>query len=230
MFRGKSIALRALAKRVTAANNSHGGARPSSVILNSSEILPQLDKQLGRTRPPAVEYLFVEPYTLTFSFKSFFATLFSNKNNNNNHKASDTSYNPYGHAAIRYTISTGEQFVMNIVGNTSKENYRMVNFMEPEGYLFGDPHIYEALGNEQGGVHLRSIIGIRVEEWPQELIDEMHTYYMQLQRESTPQATTNNTSTNNATNNNNNNNNNANNQQQQQQQQRATFSILWGPL
>ncbi|KAL0486673.1 hypothetical protein AKO1_001655 [Acrasis kona] len=149
--------------------------RPSSRALkevtNKGTILKEINSILNVKRSPAIEYLYVEP-AITFSLSN----------------AKHSSSNPYGHAAIRYRIpnTNEESVVMNIVGKGGK----MVHFLKPEDYLFGDPIVFtETEGNEQGGIYNRHMIGFRVEEWPDELLQEMHNYYQDLsQRDTTKDA------------------------------------------
>ncbi|KAG2373702.1 hypothetical protein C9374_011791 [Naegleria lovaniensis] len=133
-------------------------------VANKNTALQEIDALLGRQKPPAFEYIYVEPSIFT-------NPVFWN---------SDSSVNPYGHAAIRYTNpETGKSMVMNIVG---KPGHRMVNFIPAEEYLFGHPSKCSIEdGNEQGGIYCRTMIGFRFEEWPQEYITAMHNYYQNVQ-------------------------------------------------
>lgn len=57
----------------------------------------------------------------------------------------------------------------------------MVNFIPAEEYLFGDPDKCSIeVGNEQGGIYSRTMIGFRFEEWPQDYITTMHHYYQNV--------------------------------------------------
>lgn len=143
MFARKNHHLFSFAKRVIPAEMLHGNkASKPSVITNTNSIFPLIDSACKVQKPPALEYIFVEPYTTRFSLKSLATTALGHS------KEVNTSYNPYGHAAIRYTLHDKE-YVMNIVGNPSAK--KMVNFMKPEEYLFPlDPLTCEATGNEQG--------------------------------------------------------------------------------
>jgi hypothetical protein len=136
------------------------GAAGGSEISNKASVLAEIDRALGVNKPPAVEYIFVEPYAdfgLPFSTYGF-------------------SRNPYGHAAVRYTLPNGEQKLMNIVGQPHKE---MVNFLDPSDYLYGT--CFDN-GAEQGGVYNRTMISVRIEELPAEQILQMHEYYDRLKR------------------------------------------------
>eukprot|EP01084_Bolivina_argentea_P198754 340240_1 len=133
--------------------------------MNVNTLLNDIDKNLGVRTPPSMEYLYVVPAVAwSWSGLWFLRKVYS-------------SCNPYGHAAVRYTTSDGSQYLLNIVG---KPGSRMVNFLHPTDYLFGDPSVTCALGSEQGGVFQRSIIGFRLENYPPNKIDDMHQYFMDL--------------------------------------------------
>ncbi|KAL9649717.1 hypothetical protein ABK040_009532 [Willaertia magna] len=132
-------------------------------IDNKETILNDIDNVLGKHKPPAFEYLYIEPAAFRNPFFE------------------PSSHNPYGHAAIRYTNpENGESIVMNIVGRSDK---RMVNFLKAEDYIFGDPDCCNVEGNEQGGIYLRTIIGFRFEEWPLLWIENMHNYFKEIQQQ-----------------------------------------------
>ena len=137
-------------------------------VANVHSILSEIDSSLGVQSPPSMEYLYVVP-CVSFSLSKLWligSGIYS-------------SSNPYGHSALRYTTSDGQQYVMNIVGKPGK---RMVNFLDPTDYLFGDPSITCDMGSEQGGVFNRSIIGFRLENYPSHKIDALHTYFINLQQ------------------------------------------------
>ena len=144
--------------------NSATNYRP---VANIDSVLTEIDSALGASSPPSVEYLYVVPHVALSITKLWILG-----------RGVYSSSNPYGHAAIRYTTSDGEQHVMNIVG---KPGSRMVNFMRPIDYLFGDPSVTCELGSEQGGVFNRSIIGFRLENYPPEKVDKLHQYFVDLQ-------------------------------------------------
>jgi len=127
-----------------------------------STILSEIDKLLGRSKPPAIEYIFVEPaamWKIPLITDLFGIAL---------------SRNPYGHSALRYTKSNGEQVLMNICGLPGEE---MVTFLKPDDYL------YSTTGtNEQGGVYNRNMVSVRVEDWPADRIDDLDYYFHKLQR------------------------------------------------
>lgn len=77
------------------------GPRKAPVVRNKDTILADVDLALDMTSPPSVEYLYVPPraqYTIRR-----IAELFGGH--------SDSYANPYGHAAIRYTLPCGEEKV-----------------------------------------------------------------------------------------------------------------------
>ena len=69
------------------------GARDGEEVANKYSILPQIDRALGHHSPPAVEYIFVEPYL------------------NSSGPLFKVSANPYGHASVRYTLPNGRHTV-----------------------------------------------------------------------------------------------------------------------
>merc|ERR1712137_189926 len=139
-------------------------------ITNKDTILSELDKVIFSKyspeeqekricpKPPAVEYLFVEPFG---SVKVWGRLGFG--------------VNPYGHAAVRYTIpETGEQKVVNISG-TRRDN--LVNFRSPEEYLFENTD-----KADQGGIWNRNIVSVRVENVEPWQIEDMDHYFRKLHR------------------------------------------------
>lgn len=66
-------------------------------------------------------------------------------------------YNSFGHAAVRYTLPSGKQVVMNISGK--KPGSPMVQFTTPEEYLFSTKfsHATEQRGKKNGKREYRSI-------------------------------------------------------------------------
>jgi len=134
------------------------GAKNGTEISNKATILQEVDRTLGRSRPPALEYIFVRPLVLSkFS------------------RGSGSGTNPYGHAVMRYTLPDGRQKVMNIVGAPGRS---MVNFLSPEDYLYGTG-VFDT-GSEQGGVYNRSMFSLRVEELPDEKLLALDRYYTEL--------------------------------------------------
>jgi hypothetical protein len=88
-------------------------------IANKSSMLAEIDAALGVDSPPAVEYLLVLPpplYWLPPPFSGF-----------------GLDWNNYGHSAVRYTLPTGEQKVMNIAAKDyphSMVSERVASMME----------------------------------------------------------------------------------------------------
>jgi hypothetical protein len=158
----KSVIQRQQQTRFIASNNKQN-LLENMQVTNKNTILSEIDHKLGRTKPPAFEFIYVEP-VLTFK-------LGDRKN---------SSQNPYGHACIRYTLPGNEQVFMNIVGNPSAKH--MCNFLSPEDYLFGAYSQTKDLGSEQGGIYMRSYCGFRIEEYPEDLIVNMHEYYSSIQK------------------------------------------------
>jgi hypothetical protein len=103
------------------------GAHNGKAIDNYSTVLKEVDDLLTGA-PPAIEYLFVCP----FRNKEFLGIGLGS---------------PYGHAAVRYTLPSGEQRVMNIVKNV--DGNKLVNFVDPTEYLYGTR--FTEVGAEQGG-------------------------------------------------------------------------------
>lgn len=135
------------------------GGRGGPAISNRDSILANLDAALGQKGPPAVEYLFVCPYASTKILGIGFGS-------------------PFGHAVVRYTLPDGTQKVMNIVKNRNQD--RLVNFVDPTEYLYGTA--FEAVGAAQGGAYNRRIIGVRIEKWDDELLQDLDYYYRKLAR------------------------------------------------
>lgn len=133
------------------------GARNGTELANKGWVLPEVDRTLGVSRPPALEYIFVRPLSMLKLF------------------GRGTGTNPYGHAAVRYTLPSGEQKVMNIVGASGRE---LVNFLKPEDYLYGTGVFDE--GSEQGGVYNRGMVSVRVERLPDEQVLALDRFYEEL--------------------------------------------------
>lgn len=74
------------------------------MVVNADSVLEDVDRVLRVSSPPAVEYIYVPPraqYTLRF------LGLLGGH--------SESYANPYGHAAIRYTLPCGEEQVRSQV-------------------------------------------------------------------------------------------------------------------
>jgi hypothetical protein len=86
----------------------------------------------------------------------------------------------FGHLAIRYTTSDGQQHVMNIMGNFTDPDATLINFFEPSDYFYGtDPKIAQ-----QGGVYSRPFIGVRIENVAPGATDALHAYYQAVSKAS----------------------------------------------
>jgi hypothetical protein len=67
------------------------------MIQFQSTILQDIDKALGQTKGPSVEYIYVNPYWATAPLAWLFQRSFH----------SQSAANPYGHSAIRYRLPSG---------------------------------------------------------------------------------------------------------------------------
>ncbi len=114
-------------------------------------ILNQVDV-LAKSTGPYVEYIFTKPrWNLSL-------------------------VNPYGHSAIRYTLSSGDSVIMNVSGHR-KLSPNLIYFFNPQKYLFTNQ---TGEGNDQGGIHNRGFISIRINHVKQSQIDLMHQHYLNL--------------------------------------------------
>lgn len=136
------------------------GARGGTEIANKDTILSDVDRALGRAKPPALEYFFVRPLSMLKAPRLRLGT----------------GTNPYGHAAVRYTLPDGTQKLMNIVGDPKRE---LVNFLKPQDYIYGTRN-FDA-GSEQGGVYNRGMVTVRIEELPAETLRALDRFYTRLQ-------------------------------------------------
>ncbi|KJE91653.1 hypothetical protein CAOG_02761 [Capsaspora owczarzaki ATCC 30864] len=142
------------------------GAEGGAEVSNKATLLSDVDGALGRSKPPALEYILVMPFSavrLGFGY--------------------GLSYNSFGHAAVRYTLPDGKQVVMNINGKGGI-GVPMVQFCTPEEY-FLSTHYSPA--SEQRGLYNRTMISVRVEHVPEERILAMHKYFQRLEEESRAQ-------------------------------------------
>jgi len=116
-------------------------AAPESYLANKGSILDELDRSLGYSAPPAVEFIFVE--NVLPDFGSSWIGL------------------GFGHAALRYTLPSGEQRLVNITrggaGGVETSTPLVQFFEDPADYLFGT--------EGQGGIFSRSICLVRVQHW-----------------------------------------------------------------
>lgn len=165
------------------------GEKHGKAIDNLETILAEIDASLGVKKPPAVEFLFVCPYRTIELLGVGFGS-------------------PYGHAAIRYTLPQGgsgsddrgdsgsddrgdggkpqKSIVMNIVKNVS--NRSMVNFVEANEYLYGVNSFDD--GAQQGGAYNRRIVSVRIEEWDDDLVQDLHYFYEKLKRKEQKESVT----------------------------------------
>ena len=83
----------------------------------------------------------------------------------------------YGHAALRYTLPSGKQILINIC-NPATGN-PLVNFLDPTDYFFStSDDTYEK--SEQYGIYGRSYVTIRIERVDPIKIVQMHDYFLAL--------------------------------------------------
>lgn len=137
------------------------GDENGSEISNKDTIFSEIDKALGVSKPPALEYILVMP------FSSFFVPFLG----------FGINMNAYGHAAVRYTLPDGRGVVMNVEGK--KDKRPMIQFSSPENYIYGTK--YSGGGQEQRGCYNRAMISVRIESVPDEDILNMHNYFCTLQ-------------------------------------------------
>eukprot|EP01104_Vermistella_antarctica_P011585 TRINITY_DN3250_c0_g1_i1.p1 TRINITY_DN3250_c0_g1~~TRINITY_DN3250_c0_g1_i1.p1 ORF type:complete len:435 (-),score=87.15 TRINITY_DN3250_c0_g1_i1:96-1295(-) len=146
---------------------SNFGSERGPEVSNRNDVLREVDRALGRTSPPAVEYLFVRPFS---SFRIPFTNI-------------GIGYNFYGHSAVRYRLPNGEEKIMNIVGKDCELGGKIVTFVDPSDYLFST-HFHSKQTSSQMGLYNRSIVSVRVEEAADEDILKMHEYFVGLEKRS----------------------------------------------
>lgn len=129
-------------------------------ISNKNTILSEIDTALGYSTSPSVEYFLSRPYTvisLPFGY--------------------GINYNSYGHSSVRYNLN-GRDIVVNIEGK--RDGLVMVVMYDTAEYLYGvDPNTNGA----QRGIYNRNIASIRIENVPQEKVQKMHNYFLELQEQ-----------------------------------------------
>jgi hypothetical protein len=142
------------------------GVPSGTRIANYDTILPDIDKELGLSAPPAFTALLTEGQT------------------------------DWGHAASAYTMpGAREQTCMNIVG---RKGQPLVNFMKLEEFLYGVDEL-DHVGldgkllpkadgtthwkNPEGACYHRSILSVRVNEWPAEKIQAIDEWYHWLKQQ-----------------------------------------------
>jgi len=138
------------------------GSEGGTEISNKDSVFADIDRVLGRGKPPALEYILVSPAaTFRIPFTDY-----------------GLYYNSYGHAALRYNYQ-GRDIIMNITGK--KIDARMVQFTTPGEFLYGTNYGDTALW-DQKGCYNRNMFGVRVEELPAENIERMHRYFTELEK------------------------------------------------
>ena len=134
-------------------------------IQNKDEIFDDIDKALGVDKPPDIEVILTDHMTNLNNPVSKFLHL---------------NVMRFGHIAIRYTTSDGEQHVMNIMGNFTDPDSTLINFFSPGDYFYGtDPKIAQ-----QGGVYSRPFVGVRIENAAPGATDALHSYYKAVSKAS----------------------------------------------
>ncbi len=139
------------------------GVPSGTPIANKDTILPDLWRSLGSNKPPAAVFILVKGQT------------------------------SWGHAAVAYRRPDGELTCMNIVGRRGQS---LANFMPLEEYLFGvkelDHHdasgklvarpkeLGGPWGNPEGGAYHRDFDMVVVWDWPQNKLDDMHKFFLEV--------------------------------------------------
>jgi len=94
---------------------------PEGYLENKGTVLSELDAFLGYSTPPAIEYVFVENVLPDFGLRWFGVG--------------------FGHAAVRYTLPSGEQRLVNITrggaGGIEADTPLVQIYEDPADYLFG---------------------------------------------------------------------------------------------
>lgn len=139
------------------------GGRDGPCITNKDTILRDIDIALGRDSPPNLEVILTEHIAHVSSPLTRFLhrTLLR-----------------FGHVAVRYTTSDGQQRVFNIMGDFDEPDASMVNFVPPKEYMFGTAG-FDTF-SQQGGVYNRPFVGVRIERVAAGAIDAMHAYFIAL--------------------------------------------------
>ena len=68
---------------------------------------------------------------------------------------------------------------MNIVKDQG-DGAQLVNFIDPTSYLYGTS--FTATGAVQGGAYNRRIVGVRIEKWDDDLVQDLDYYYEKMKR------------------------------------------------
>ena len=122
---------------MTEVPSDFGGAN-GTPISNKATIFTEIDEALGQTQHPDFEYILVNACV--------------------NPDDLLTKIVRFGHSVVRYKLPDGSMKIMNIC-NTAVTGQKMVNFCDPEEYMFGTGHFdYEdaLINNEQGGILLQA--------------------------------------------------------------------------
>lgn len=126
---------------------------PEVYLRNKATILSDIDTFLGYDGPPTIEYVFVENVLPDFGVRCAGVA--------------------FGHAAVRYTLPTGEQRVVNITrggaGGVETETPLVQIYEDPADYLFGV--------NGQRGIFARSICLVRVHAWDEDSVLAMDHWF-----------------------------------------------------
>jgi len=134
-------------------------------LKNRDDIFRKVDNALGVDKPPDVEVILTDHLVDESSSVSKFLHL---------------NLLRFGHIAIRYTTSDGEQHVQNIMGDFRDPDSTLINFFKPEDYFFGtDPKIAQ-----QGGIYNRPFVGVRIENTAPGATDAMHSYFQAVSKAS----------------------------------------------
>ena len=139
------------------------GAPNGTCISNKKTIFDEIDAALGRTSPPDFEYVLANACVNVDSLL--------------------TKIVRFGHSVVRYKLPDGTMKLMNIC-NTGVTKQRMVNFCDPEEYMFGTRHFDyedELINNEQGGIYNREFISLRLEKVNPKAIIAIHKYFEALE-------------------------------------------------
>ena len=161
-----------------------GPSPPDVDIENRSDLLPLVDAALGRSRPPAVEFIIASALTGNPDALPWPQRLFRG--------------NPMGHALVAYRLPDGpvegydhvapelrgQRVVMNVANPAHLAGVqgatRIINFLSLEDMLFSAGSDDGSCGSEQGGVFNRHFTGLRIEELPDADVLAMHHAFLSL--------------------------------------------------
>jgi hypothetical protein len=135
-------------------------SRPNDVLIkNKYTVLGEINKALGRNKPPSVEFVTAKPHA-AFNFLGI---------------GYGINFNWYSHSAVIYTMPNGERKVFNVLKVAGQPN--IVEFMSPEQYFF-------ERNSDQGGIWNRSFVSIRIEDVSDEAIIKMDKKFKAIQENS----------------------------------------------